>query len=140
VTALAPADALAILQLVAEADSLATRRDDAGYAALFTEDGVMEGDMGHAAGRDALAASVARVWENEPPGTLHLTCNAVIAGSASAPAVASILVMLMPQPPGVAIQVADVLQRLRHTPAGWRISSRHITKTLTAEPSAGIGR
>lgn len=87
---------MAILQLAAEADSRATRRDAAGYAALFTEDGVMEGDMGHASGRDALAAAVTRVWDDEPPGTLHLTCNAVVDDSASTPVVASILVMLIP--------------------------------------------
>ncbi len=139
-TALVPADALAILQLAAEADSRATRRDAAGYASLFTEDGVMEGEMGHAAGRDALAAAVARLWDDEPPGTLHLTCNAVIAGSAATPAVTSILVVPMPQPPAVAIRAADVVQHFRRTPAGWRVSSRQITKTLTAEPNAGVGR
>jgi uncharacterized protein (TIGR02246 family) len=140
VSALEPADALAILQLAAQADSCATRRDAAGYAALFTEDGVMEGDMGNVAGRDALAAAVARVWENEPRGTLHLTCNAVVEDSASTPAVTSILVMLMPQPPGVAIQAADVVQHFTRTPAGWRISSRQINKSLTAAPEASTGR
>ncbi len=96
----------------------------------------MDGDMGHAAGRDALAAAVTRVWDDEPSGTLHLTCNAVVDDSASTPAVASILVMLMPQPPGVAIQAADVVQHFTRTPAGWRISSRQITKTLTAGPES----
>lgn len=133
VSALAPADAPAILQLAAEAESRATQRDAAGYAALFTEDGVMEGDMRNVAGRDALATAVARVWDDEPPGTLHLTCNAVVGGSASSPAVASILVMLMPHPQGVTIQAADVVQHLVGTPAGWRIRARRITKTLTAE-------
>jgi hypothetical protein len=136
VTALAPADALAILQLAVEADSRATQRDAAGYAALFTENGVMAGDMGNVSGRDALAETVARVWENEPPGTLHLTCNAVVDDSASTPTVASILVMLMPTAPGVAIQAADVVQHFVRTPAGWRISSRQITKTLTAGPKS----
>jgi uncharacterized protein (TIGR02246 family) len=136
VSALAPTDTLAVLQLAAEADSCATRRDAAGYAALFTEDGVMEGDMGNVAGREALTAAVARVWENEPPGTLHLTCNAIVDDSASTPAVASVLVMLMPHPGGVAIQAADVVQQFTRTSSGWRISSRHITKTLTAGPES----
>ena len=77
---------------------------------------------------------------NEPPGTLHLTCNAVVDDSASTPAVASILVMLMPRPFGVAIQAADVVQQFLRTPAGWRISSRQITKTLTGGSEASIGR
>jgi uncharacterized protein (TIGR02246 family) len=135
-TALAAADALAILQLVAQADTRATQRDAAGYASLFTEDAVMDGDMGRVAGRDELAAAVARVWAGEPPGTLHVTCNPVIDDSASAPAVASILLMLVPQAAGVAIQAADVVQRFLQTPAGWKISSRDITIRLTAAPAA----
>jgi len=136
-TALAPADALAILQLVAQADSSATRRDAAGYAALFTEDGVMTGDMGHVRGRDGLAAAVARVWAQEPLGTLHLTCNAVLAGPASNPSVASILVMLIPQTPGAAVQAASITQRFARTPAGWRISSREITTGPATEHPVG---
>jgi uncharacterized protein (TIGR02246 family) len=137
---LTAADSLEITQLVTRADNCATARDANGYVELFTEDGVMEGDMGNVAGRDALEAAVRRVWDNEPPGTLHLTCNAVLDESASTPAVASTLVMLMPAPAGVAIQAADVVQHFLRTPAGWRISSRQVTKTLTAGPQPSIGR
>jgi uncharacterized protein (TIGR02246 family) len=137
---LTAAESLEIMQLVTRADACATARDANGYVELFTEDGVMEGDMGRASGREALAAAVARVWANEPPGTLHLTCNAVVDDAASTPAVASVLVMLMPRPSGVAIQAADVIQHFLLTPAGWRISSRQITKTLTGESGASIGR
>jgi uncharacterized protein (TIGR02246 family) len=137
---LTAADSLEIMQLVTRADNCATARDASGYVELFTKDGVMEGEMGNLAGRDALEAAVARVWDNEPPGTLHLTCNAVVDDSASTPAVASVLVMLMPRPSGVAIQAADVVQHFIRTPAGWRISSRQITKTLTAGPQPNIGR
>jgi SnoaL-like domain len=126
VTVLAPADALALLQLVARADTLATQRDAAGYAALFTQDAVMDGDKGRVTGREDLAAAVARIWEAEPPGTLHLTCNAVIDEAASTPAVVSIVLLLTPRPPGLVGQAAHVLQRFLQTPEGWRISSRHI--------------
>jgi len=139
VSRLAPADALAILQLATEADSRATRRDAAGYAELFTEDGVMKGDMGDVSGRDALAETVARVWGNEPPGTLHLTCNAVVDVSASTPTVTSILVMLRPEPAGVEIQAAYVVQQFLRTPESWKISSRQITKTLTPGPEPKHG-
>ena len=96
---LTAAESLEIMQLITRADNCATARDANGYAQLFTEEGVMDGDKGHVAGRE-LAAAVARVWENEPPATLHLTCNAVVDDSASTPAVASILVMLIPQSAG----------------------------------------
>lgn len=125
-TVLGSADSLALLQLVAQADTLATQRDAAGYAALFTQDAVMDGDKGRATGREDLAATVARVWEGEPPGTLHLTCNAVIDEAASTPTVASILLLLTPQPSGLVAQAAQVFQRFLQTPEGWRIRSRHI--------------
>lgn len=131
-----PADALAVLQLAAQADTCATRRDAVAYAALFTEDGVMDGDMGQVSGREALVTAVVRVWGSEPPGTLHLTCNAVLDGSFRTPTVASILVMLVPRPAGIAVHAADVVQHFRHTPEGWRISSRHITNRPTAAAAA----
>jgi uncharacterized protein (TIGR02246 family) len=127
VTVLASADALAILQLTARADTLATQRDAEGYAALFTEDGVMDGDEGQVTGREQLAASVARIWHAEPPGTLHLTCNAVIDEAATTPAVASLLLMLTPQPSLSVARAAHVFQRFLRTSEGWRITSRHIT-------------
>jgi hypothetical protein len=136
VTVLAPADALALLQLAARADTCATSRDAAGYAALFTENAVMDGDEGQVTGRAALAAAVVRVWDAEPPGTLHLTCNAVIDESASTPAVASILLLLTPQSPGLVSRAAYVFQRFLQTPEGWRIDSRHITMRPTAAPTA----
>jgi len=128
-------DSLEILQLVARADACATARDAEGYAALFTEDAVMGGDMGGASGHDALAATVARVWDGEAPGTLHLTLNALIDGSGPEPTVASTLVLLAPQSASPVRATAEVHQRVRRTPAGWRISSRSI-KTTPA-PSSG---
>jgi uncharacterized protein (TIGR02246 family) len=119
-------DSLEILQLIARADACATARDAKGYAALFTEDAVMEGDMGNTSGRDALAAAVADVWAGEAPGTLHLTLNAVIDESGSEPTVASILLLLTPLSPTPVAGTAEVHQRLRRTAPGWRISSRTI--------------
>jgi ketosteroid isomerase-like protein len=136
VTVLDPADALAILQLAVLADTRATQRDAVAYAALFTEDAVMDGDMGQVIGRDALAETVARIWDAEPPERLHLTCNALIDESASTPAVTSILLLVTPQITGLGAQVANVFQRFRQTPAGWRISERHITMRPTAAPAA----
>lgn len=135
-TVMEPDVTLALLQLAARADTLATQRNAAGYAALFTQDAVMDGDEGRVAGREKLATAVARVWEAEPPGTLHLTCNAVVDDTAATPTVASILLLLTPHPPGFAADAARVLQRFRHTPQGWRISSRQITMISTAAPDA----
>jgi uncharacterized protein (TIGR02246 family) len=121
-------DSLEILQLIARADTRATARDAEGYAALFTEDGVMEGVMGSASGRDALAVAVARVWEGEAAGTLHLTLNALIEESGSEPTVASTLLLITPQSCSPVAGTAEVRQRVRRTSSGWRISSRTIAK------------
>jgi len=122
-------DSLEILQLVARADACATARDAEGYVALFTEDAVMEGDMGNISGRDALAVAVARIWDREAPGTLHLTLNAVIEESAPEPSVASVMLLLAPLSSSPVAGTAKVHQRLRRTASGWRISSRSIETT-----------
>jgi ketosteroid isomerase-like protein len=122
-------DSLDILQLVARADACATARDAEGYVALFTEDAVMEGDMGNISGRDALAVAVARIWDGEAPGTLHLTLNAVIEESGAEPSVASIMLLLTPLSPSPVAGTAKVHQSVRRTPSGWRISSRTIETT-----------
>ncbi len=121
-------DSLEILQLIARADARATARDAEGYAALFTEDAVMEGAMGSANGRDALAWAVARVWDGEAPGTLHLTLNAIIEESVPEPSVVSILLLITPLSSSPVAGTAEVRQRVRRTSSGWRISSRTITK------------
>ena len=121
-------DTLEILQLVARADACATARDAEGYAALFTDDAVMDGDMGSTSGRDALATAVARIWDGEAPGTLHLTLNAIIEESGPEPSVASTLLLLTPLSPSPVAGTSQVRQRVRRTPSGWRISSRTITK------------
>jgi hypothetical protein len=141
VTVIGSDDAFALLQLAARADTLATQRDAAGYAALFTKDGVMDGDEGRVTGREELSAAVARVWEGEPPGTLHLTCNAVLDDVAGSPTVTSILLLLTPQAAGSIANAARVVQRFRHTPEGWRISSRQITliPTTTTTPDGARG-
>jgi uncharacterized protein (TIGR02246 family) len=123
---LSASDSIAILQLVARADACAIARDADGYAALFTDDAVMDGDMGTVEGRGALRNAVARVWAAEPAGTLHLTLNAVLDESRAEPAVDSVMLLVgTGSSPGV-LGSARVRQTVRHTPSGWRISTRSI--------------
>lgn len=121
-----PADTLEILQLVARADNCASTRDAEGYAALFTEDAVMDGDMGRAEGRAQLAETVARVWAREPSGTLHLTLNAIVDESAKETVVSSTMMMAASGSPGSVIGSARVVQTVRRTDEGWRIAERRI--------------
>ena len=123
---LGASDSVAILQLVARADACASARDADGYTALFTEDAVMDGDMGTAEGRSALRDAVARVWAAEPAGTLHLTLNAVLDESGAEPAVDSVMLMVGTGSSPRILGSARVRQTVRHAPGGWRISARTI--------------
>jgi uncharacterized protein (TIGR02246 family) len=122
------ADRIEILQLAARADNCATARDAEGYAALFTQDAVMDGDKGVATGRPQLAETVARVWATEPAGTLHLTLNAVIqdTGPEHTQTVTSVMLMVSGGSPGAIVGSARVTQTVRRTDEGWRISERRI--------------
>jgi ketosteroid isomerase-like protein len=119
-------DSLEILQLVARADACATVRDADGYAALFTEDAVMDGAMGRAEGRAALSETVAGVWASEPAGTLHLTLNSVIDDTRTEPSVESVMLMVTTGSPPAVLGSARVIQTVRQTQEGWRISERRI--------------
>jgi hypothetical protein len=119
-------DSLAILQLVARADWCATARDSDGYVGLFTEDAVMDGAMGTAHGRVALREAVARVWAAEPPGTQHLTLNAVIDTSGTEPKVDSVMLMVSSGPSPTIVGSAKVTQVVTRRPEGWKITRRTI--------------
>ncbi len=122
-------DSLEILQLVARADNCATARDADGYAALFTDDAAMTGRMGEAHCRAELIRAVARVWAQEPEGTLHLTLNAVLETSGDETAVSSVMLMIGAGGPdfgNAVVGAAQVRQTVEPTAAGWRISSRQI--------------
>jgi ketosteroid isomerase-like protein len=127
---LEPADSLEILQLVARVDACASARDAMGYVALFTDDAVMDGDMGQANAQE-LSETISRVWAAEPPGTLHLTLNAVIEESGPQPTVASTLLLLTPASSSPMLGSASVRQTVRKTPAGWRVAAR----TISTQPS-----
>jgi uncharacterized protein (TIGR02246 family) len=117
-------DSLAILQLVTEADNCATARDVDGYVELFTDDGVMTGAMGTAAGRAEIAATAAATWFEEPAGTLHLTLNPTIEDTDDEPAVHSVTVMVIPGDSPRILRVIRVRQTIRCTPEGWQIAAR----------------
>jgi hypothetical protein len=124
---LAATDRLALIELVTLVDSYATARDSRRYAALFTDDGRMDGEVASAKGRDQLEQTVVRIWATEPAGTRHLTLNMTIDDSGADPEVSSTLVLLVPGNPAGIASVADVRQVAVHTADGWRIRSRTIT-------------
>jgi hypothetical protein len=123
---LAAEDSIAILQLVARADTLATARDADAYVDLFTATASMSGAMGAATGREQLRETVDRVWAGEPLGTLHLTLNALIDEQGADIVVTSVMLMVGPGAAPAVLGAADVRQTIVSTPDGWRISKRTI--------------
>jgi uncharacterized protein (TIGR02246 family) len=121
------ADQRAIENLVRSADEAATRHDDAGYAALYTENGVMEGSQGNAQGRDAIRAAVRIVWAREPAGSKHLTRDLVVAEEAGLAIARSNLVIVV-EGAATPFAQARVTQTVRRTDEGWRIARRLIAE------------
>jgi uncharacterized protein (TIGR02246 family) len=130
---LSEADRRAIENLVLRADEAATRRDEAGYAALYTEDGVMEGSEGRAEGRAAIRAAVKAVWAREPAGSQHLTRDIAIADEAERVIARSRLVIAA-QGAAAPFAQAAIEQTLRRTAEGWRIA-RRVIATDRSRPS-----
>lgn len=125
---LTPEDSIAILQLVARADTLATARDADAYVDLFTANASMSGTMGGAAGHAQLREAVARLWAGEPVGTLHLTLNPLIDQQGADIIVTSVMLMVRPGAGLAVLGAADVRQTIVSTPAGWKIAQRAIAE------------
>ncbi len=123
------ADRLDILDAVTRADEAAGRRDADGYAALFTEDAVLDGSQGRHAGRATLRASVGPIWAAEGPATLHLTLNPVIEGDGAEAVVRSVLLIVDPVPPVTTRTAAAITQQLRREAGQWRIARRTVSDT-----------
>jgi SnoaL-like domain len=122
-------DRLDILELLARADNAATRRDAAAYVALFSEDGVLDGDKGEHRGRQALAEAVKTVWASEGAASLHLTVNAVIDRVPGHPwkAIAnSTLLILEVGPPPVVRDVSFIVQEVIKNDGIWCIAKRTV--------------
>jgi uncharacterized protein (TIGR02246 family) len=122
---LSVADREEIEDLVRSADEAATRRDDARYAALYVEDGVMEGSKGNAEGRATIRAAVKAVWAREPAGSQHLTSDVTIDEEAGE-IVAHSKLIIVAQGVSTPFAQASVTQTLRRTDQGWRIARRFI--------------
>jgi hypothetical protein len=122
------ADRLDILDLLARADNAATRRDVEAYVALFSEDGVLDGEKGEHRGRRALAEAVPAVWAAEGDATAHLTLNAVIDADpdhADRAVATSRLLIVDPRPPTIK-NLATIVQHLQKAGTRWQITRRSV--------------
>lgn len=121
------AERQAIENLVRSADKAATQRDDTRYAALYTENGVMEGSQGNAEGRAAIGAAVRAVWAREPAGSEHLTRDIRIVEEGGEIIARSQLVITAPGAAAPFAQ-ASVTQTVRRAGGAWYIARRVITE------------
>jgi hypothetical protein len=122
-------DRLDILDLLARADNAATRRDVEVYVALFSDDGVLDGEKGEHRGRRALTETVAAVWAGEGEATVHLTLNAVIDADpdhADRAVATSQLLIVDPKPPPTIKALATIVQHLQKAGTRWQITRRSV--------------
>jgi uncharacterized protein (TIGR02246 family) len=124
-------DRAQILELTARYNRCFDDGDPDGYAALFTEDGVMAVDGGPVTtGRAALAEMVRRT----PYGTMHATVDATVAVEGDrASQVVTLLVLQRPAPDAPREERHSALTRtarytdeLVRTAAGWRFARRSV--------------
>jgi ketosteroid isomerase-like protein len=130
------ADRVDILDVIGRADAAATRRDARAYAALFTEDAVLDGTQGDHAGAAALLDSVGPIWAAEGPASLHLTLNPIVdPGDAPDEAIVhSILLIIDPASPITIRTAAAITQTVRRQSGTWRITRRSVAPTSPPNP------
>lgn len=126
---LSATDRLEILDVVGRADAAATRRDADAYAALFTDDAVLDGSQGlHPAA--GLREAVGPIWATEGATTLHLTLNPIIdpGEGPDEAVVSSVLLIVAPAAPITIITAAAITQKVRRSGDTWRISRRTVAE------------
>ena len=130
---LAVSDRLDILDVLARADSAASRRDPDAYVELFTDDVVLDGDQGIHVGKETLRQAVGAIWANEGTATLHLTLNPTLesVGSSADEVIAnSVLLIVQPGTSPRILTAAIITQRLRRVGASWRIGHRTVKAAI----------
>jgi hypothetical protein len=130
---LAVSDRLDILDVLARADSAASRRDPDAYVELFTDDVVLDGDQGVHVGKETLRQAVGPIWANEGTATLHLTLNPTLenVGSSTDEVIAnSVLLIVQPGASPRILTAAIITQRVRRIGASWRIGHRTVKAAI----------
>jgi len=127
-----PADRLDILELLALADAAATRRDVAAYVACFTDDAVLDGEMGEHRGRAAMEGAVGPIWLAEGDASVHLTTNAVIEADSISDdrAVARSVLVILAHNPVMVHSVSNITHHLVKEPSGWLVARRTVQPLL----------
>jgi hypothetical protein len=132
---LSAVDRLDILDVLARADSAASRRDADAYLAYFTNDAVLDGEMGEHRGMEEIRRSVGPIWQAEGPASFRLTLNAVVDPVDTHPelAVATSTLLILHETSPISIQsVSTIVQRLVKVGTAWRIERRTVHQVTAA--------
>jgi ketosteroid isomerase-like protein len=120
-------DRLDILELVAKADSAASQADVHLYVSYFTDDAVLDGELGVHRGKEAIRQSVGPIWRSEGASSIHLTLNAVVKPVADDPdrAVATSTMVILKNDSVISIHsIAFVVQNFVRVNGVWLIEHR----------------
>jgi ketosteroid isomerase-like protein len=139
---LTTSDRLDILEVVARADSAATRRDASAYVSFFTDDAVLDGEKGEYRGKELLRQSVVPIWMAEGPMSTHVTLNTVVSGVEHHPdrAIATSQLKILRNESPVSIQnLSFITQHLVKVSSHWLIERRSV-RSVPEQTGQGIMR
>lgn len=119
-------DLLTIMQMITQADQLASQKDAKRYIALFSDDGAIEGTQGSAIGHEELKNMVQNVW-NKEGHTLHLTTSVVVNNLTATTATASSILLIIDSESLKNVSVAQINHTLARINGQWLFTKRRIS-------------
>jgi len=123
-----PADRLEMLQAIARYNRAADERDVEAYVAEFTQDGVIEGHMTTAPGRDGLRADLPGLFAMEGTLKRHLSVNHVVSGDGDGDAatVRSMLLVVEGEGEPEVVATAQITDDMRRVDGRWLVARHHV--------------
>lgn len=118
-------DLLTIMQLIVQADQLASQKDATNYVALFAENGVIVGTQGSATGHEELKKMVKDVWQKEGEA-LHLTNSILIKSLTATTAIATSVLLIVDLTSLRLVSVAQIKHTLDLINGQWLFTERSI--------------
>ena len=118
-------DRIAILDLCAEYNYYIDTGESEKWADTFTADGVFEGAVGKAKGRDALIA-FSRQFGTDYPGAMHFTDNHLFEQDGDAMKHKCFLSFQVPTDAGTNLILVGYEDELVRVDGAWKFSVRHV--------------
>lgn len=120
-------DRLQILDVLARYNLAADDRDVEGYVALFTANGVIEGDMQTRPGQAGLREDLPGLFAMEGTLKRHLSLNHIIEGGEDRATVRSLLLVCEGETLPAVVATSQVLDELERHDGAWLVFRHHVT-------------